>query len=186
MLQTKKTEKRKQKKNRGGGQPLCGCNLTAQSCRSLSSVLQSSNSVLRELDLSNNDVRDSGVKLLTDGLKSPNCQLEILRLSGCMVTEKGCRYVSSALSLNPSHLRELDLSYNHPGDSEVKLLTEKLLDSTCSLDKLKYVYQEDFRLFYVSSSVTMCYIYTVHIYSYLHIIRIYTHIHTHLYTVWKS
>ncbi|XP_050958103.1 ribonuclease inhibitor-like, partial [Labeo rohita] len=132
---------------------LCGCNLTAQSCGSLSSALQSSSSnILRELDLSNNDLQDSGVKLLSDGLKSPNCQLEILRLSGCMVTEKGCRYVFSALSSNPSHLTELDLSYNHPGDSGVKLLTEKLLDSTCSLDKLKYVYQEHFRLFYFNSS----------------------------------
>ncbi|KAL1276192.1 hypothetical protein QQF64_035815, partial [Cirrhinus molitorella] len=115
---------------------LCGCNLTAQSCGSLSSVLQSSYSVLRELDLSNNDLKHSGVKLLSDGLKSSDCKLEILRLSGCMVTKKGCRYVFSALSSNPSHLRELDLSYNHPGDSGVKLLTEKLLDSTCSLEKM--------------------------------------------------
>ncbi|XP_050956830.1 stonustoxin subunit beta-like [Labeo rohita] len=53
-----------------------------------------------------------------------------------MVTQKGCHYVSSALSSNPSHLRELDLSYNHPGDSGVEQLSEKLLDSTCSLDKL--------------------------------------------------
>ncbi len=57
---------------------LCGCNLTAQSCVSLSSALQSSNSVLKELDLSNNGLQDSGVKLLSDGLKR-NCQLEILR-----------------------------------------------------------------------------------------------------------
>uniref|UniRef100_A0A8C2BE84 NACHT domain-containing protein n=1 Tax=Cyprinus carpio TaxID=7962 RepID=A0A8C2BE84_CYPCA len=112
------------------------CNLTAKSCESLSSVLQSSNSILRELDLSNNDLQDSGVKLLSDGLKSPNSKLEILRLSGCMVTEEGCHYVSLALSLNPSHLRELDLSYNHPGDSGVKLLSEKLEDPNCSLDKL--------------------------------------------------
>ncbi|XP_016309024.1 protein NLRC3-like, partial [Sinocyclocheilus anshuiensis] len=115
---------------------LCGCNLTAQSHGSLSSALQSSHSVLRELDLSNNDLQDSGVKLLSDGLKSQNCQLEILRLSGCMVTEEGCGYVSSALSSNPSHLRELDLSYNHPGQSGVQLLSEKLEDSNCSLDKL--------------------------------------------------
>uniref|UniRef100_A0A8C1SG95 NACHT, LRR and PYD domains-containing protein 12-like n=1 Tax=Cyprinus carpio TaxID=7962 RepID=A0A8C1SG95_CYPCA len=112
------------------------CNLTAQFCESLSLALQSSNSHLRELDLSNNDLQDSGLKLLSDGLKSPNCQLEILRLSGCMVAEEGCGYVSSALSLNPSHLRELDLSYNHPGDSGVKLLYENLKDPNCSLDKL--------------------------------------------------
>ncbi|XP_050957029.1 NACHT, LRR and PYD domains-containing protein 12 [Labeo rohita] len=111
------------------------CNLSSQSCESLSSVLRSSTS-LRELDLSNNDLHNSGVKLLSDGLKSANCQLEIMRLSGCMVTEEGCGYVSSALSLNPSHLKELDLSYNHPGDSGVKLLHHKLQDPNYTLDKL--------------------------------------------------
>ncbi|XP_016116520.1 NACHT, LRR and PYD domains-containing protein 12-like [Sinocyclocheilus grahami] len=55
------------------------CNLIAQDCEIVSSALQSSNSVLRELDLSNNDLQDSGVKLLSEGLKSPNCQLQILR-----------------------------------------------------------------------------------------------------------
>ncbi len=59
----------------------------------------------------------------------------VCRLSGCMVTEKGCRYLASALSSNPSHLRELDLSYNHPGQSFIKLLS----DPNHRLKKLKYV-----------------------------------------------
>ncbi len=58
---------------------LAGCNLTAQCCESLPSALQSSNCLLRELDLINNDLQDSGVKFISDGLKSPNCPLQILR-----------------------------------------------------------------------------------------------------------
>ncbi|XP_048050976.1 NLR family CARD domain-containing protein 3-like isoform X2 [Megalobrama amblycephala] len=114
-----------------------GCNLSDQSCEIVASALQSSNCVLRELDLSHNDLHDLGVKLLSDGLKSQNCHLEILRLSGCMVTEEGCGFVSSALSSNPSHLRELDLSFNHPGQSGVKLLSDKLKDPKYKLEILK-------------------------------------------------
>ncbi|XP_051547624.1 NACHT, LRR and PYD domains-containing protein 3 [Myxocyprinus asiaticus] len=124
---------------------IAACRFTGQCCESLSSVLQSSNS-LRELDLSNNDLQDSGVKLLSDVLKSPHCTLEMLRLSGCMVTEEGCCSVASALSSNPSHLRELDLSYNHPGESGVKLLSERLNDPNCTLDKLNVDHGGEFRI----------------------------------------
>ncbi|KAI4899181.1 hypothetical protein NFI96_003322 [Prochilodus magdalenae] len=58
-------------------------------------------------------------------------------LSGCMVTEKGCSYLASALSENPSHLKELDLSYNHPGDTGVKLLSARLEDPHCRLTTLR-------------------------------------------------
>ncbi|KAL1250922.1 hypothetical protein QQF64_018718 [Cirrhinus molitorella] len=97
------------------------CNLMAETCKIIASALQSSECPLRELDVSNNDLRDSGVKLISGAVKNPNCQLEILRLSGCMVTGEGCYSLASALSLNPSHLRELDLSYNHPEHSAHQL-----------------------------------------------------------------
>ncbi|CAL8290746.1 unnamed protein product [Lota lota] len=115
---------------------LNGCHLSERCCEALASVLSSNSSSLRELDLSNNDLQDSGVKLLSAGLGSPHCTLETLRLSGCMVTQEGCASLASALSSNPSHLRELDLSYNHPGDSGVTLLSAGLEDPRWRLDTL--------------------------------------------------
>uniref|UniRef100_A0AAZ3QCY0 NACHT, LRR and PYD domains-containing protein 12-like n=1 Tax=Oncorhynchus tshawytscha TaxID=74940 RepID=A0AAZ3QCY0_ONCTS len=115
---------------------LSGCLVTEEGCAPLVSALRSNPSHLRELDLSNNDLKDSGVKLLSAGLGNPYCKLETLRLSGCLVTEEGCASLVSALTSNPSHLRELDLSYNHPGDSGVRLLSAGLEDSHCRLEKL--------------------------------------------------
>ncbi|XP_040909232.1 NACHT, LRR and PYD domains-containing protein 14-like, partial [Toxotes jaculatrix] len=116
---------------------LSSCNLSERSCEALSSVLSSQSSSLRHLDLSNNDLQDPGVKFLSAGLKSPHCTLETLRLSGCLITEEGCASLASALSSNPSHVRELDLSYNHPGDSGVKLLSAGLEDPHWRLDTLR-------------------------------------------------
>ncbi|XP_054472287.1 protein NLRC3-like [Anoplopoma fimbria] len=103
---------------------LGGCKLSRKSCEALASAFITKNCSLTELDLSNNDLQDSGVKMLSAGLRSPHCRLEVLKLSGCQVTEKGCTFLASALMSNPSHLRELDLSFNHPEDSGVKLLND--------------------------------------------------------------
>ncbi|KAM9717432.1 NLR family CARD domain-containing protein 3-like isoform 3-T5 [Menidia menidia] len=104
------------------------CNLSERSCEALSSVLSSQSSSLTHLDLSNNQLRDSGVKHVSAGLESPNCRLETLSLSSCGISEEGCSSLASAVTSNPSHLKELDLSSNRPGDSGVKLLMAALKD----------------------------------------------------------
>ena len=62
---------------------LRGCKLSERSCEALSSVLSSQSSSLTDLDLSNNDLQDSGVKLLSAGLRSPDCKLKTLRSGFC-------------------------------------------------------------------------------------------------------
>ncbi|XP_028298501.1 protein NLRC3-like [Gouania willdenowi] len=49
---------------------LSSCGLSKRSCAALSSVLSSQSSSVKHLDLSNNNLQDSGVKLLCEGLKS--------------------------------------------------------------------------------------------------------------------
>uniref|UniRef100_A0AAQ4QYW8 B30.2/SPRY domain-containing protein n=1 Tax=Gasterosteus aculeatus aculeatus TaxID=481459 RepID=A0AAQ4QYW8_GASAC len=116
---------------------LSGCNLSKRSCEALSSVLSSQSSSLRDLDLSNNDLQDSGVKLLSAALESPHCQLETLRLSGCNLSERSCEALSSVLSSQSSRLRDLDLSNNHLQDSGVKLLSAALESPHCQLETLR-------------------------------------------------
>ncbi|XP_067428793.1 NLR family CARD domain-containing protein 3-like isoform X2 [Thunnus thynnus] len=125
---------------------LSGCLVTEEGCASLASALNSNPSHLRELDLSNNNLQNSGVQLLSAGLESPHCTLETLSLSGCLVTEEGCASLVSALNSNPSHLRELDLSYNHPGKSGEKLLSAGLKNPHWRLDTLRLDHGGELRL----------------------------------------
>ncbi|XP_033978449.1 protein NLRC3-like, partial [Trematomus bernacchii] len=113
---------------------LMRCSLSEISCSALISALKS-NIHLRDLDLSGNALKDSGVKLLRDLLESPDCRLETLRLMGCMLSEISCSALASTLKSN-IHLRDLDLSLNALKDSGVKLLTDLLESPDCRLETL--------------------------------------------------
>uniref|UniRef100_A0A3P8XZB9 B30.2/SPRY domain-containing protein n=1 Tax=Esox lucius TaxID=8010 RepID=A0A3P8XZB9_ESOLU len=116
---------------------LSGCGITEEGCASLVSALKSNPSHLKELDLSNNELKDLGGIELSALLKDPQSRLETLKLSGCGITEEGCASLVSALKSNPSHLKELNLSDNQLKDSGVKQLSAMLKDSECRLESLR-------------------------------------------------
>ncbi|XP_072513291.1 uncharacterized protein [Salminus brasiliensis] len=115
---------------------LAGCNLTVQSIETLNAALQSENSSLLELDLSNNDLQNS-VGLLSAGLKSLHCNLQILRVAVCKLSKQSCNALQSVLQSENSSLKELDLSNNDLQDSGVELLSAGLKSSHCKLETLR-------------------------------------------------
>nr|XP_055053303.1 NACHT, LRR and PYD domains-containing protein 3-like [Misgurnus anguillicaudatus] len=115
---------------------LGSCNITDEGCVALTSFLTSNPSLVTHLNLSHNNLGDSGVKLISDVLKNPEFKMDTLMLKRCNITAEGCVALTSALRSNPSHLRELNLTGNNLGDSGIEHLSDLLEHPDCKLEKL--------------------------------------------------
>uniref|UniRef100_A0A3P9MF18 B30.2/SPRY domain-containing protein n=1 Tax=Oryzias latipes TaxID=8090 RepID=A0A3P9MF18_ORYLA len=111
------------------------CSLTERSCEALASVLTSRFCSLRDLDLSNNGLQESGLELLWGGLQSPNCVLETLR--SVLQSQESCELLSAVLSASSS-LTVLDLSNNDLLDAGVKHLSAQINLKTFNLKVLSH------------------------------------------------
>ncbi|KTG01536.1 hypothetical protein cypCar_00045676, partial [Cyprinus carpio] len=110
------------------------CGLTEESCSALATVLRS-NSSLKELDMSNNNLQDSGVKKLQSGLEDTNCTLKKLRFLG-PAADEAYQYATEVQGENPLLLRELNLSLHELGDTRVNQIAALLQDKHCKLNAL--------------------------------------------------
>ncbi|XP_034054690.1 NLR family CARD domain-containing protein 3-like isoform X9 [Gymnodraco acuticeps] len=102
-------------------------------CSALAYMLQMSEEVLDELDLNKYKTSDEGKRRLIPAVR--NCRKA--NLARCGLSETHCEVVASALKSDPSHLRDLDLSFNDLQDSGVELLSSGLKSPNCRLEALR-------------------------------------------------
>ncbi|XP_072893128.1 NACHT, LRR and PYD domains-containing protein 3-like [Hemitrygon akajei] len=108
--------------------------LTDSGAEDLASALSTIPS-LTELNLSENELGNSGVKLVSAVLRNTECKIQTVRLFSVGLTDSGAEDLVSALITTRS-LTDLDLSVNKLGDSGVKLVSEALKNPECKIQKL--------------------------------------------------
>lgn len=76
-------------------------------------------------------------KIKNSGAHRTIVSLSPFRLRECSLSEASCASLRSALRSSPSHLKELELSYNRLHDSGVELLCNFLEIPECQLERLR-------------------------------------------------
>ncbi|XP_055513418.1 NACHT, LRR and PYD domains-containing protein 3-like [Leucoraja erinacea] len=114
---------------------LCSIGLTASGAQDLVSAL-STNCSLINVSLSSNTLGTSGVKLVSEALKNPDCKIQKLHLWDVGLTESCSEDLASALFTNCS-LKVLSLGDNQLGDLGVKRFSVALGNQQCKLQELE-------------------------------------------------
>ncbi|XP_063471562.1 NACHT, LRR and PYD domains-containing protein 12 isoform X7 [Symphalangus syndactylus] len=110
------------------------CRISSSACEDLSAALIANKNLTR-MDLSGNGVGFPGMTLLCEGLRHPQCRLQMIQLRKCQLESGACQEMASVLSTNP-HLVELDLTGNALEDLGLRLLCQGLRHPICKLRTL--------------------------------------------------
>ncbi|XP_011814761.1 PREDICTED: NACHT, LRR and PYD domains-containing protein 12 isoform X2 [Colobus angolensis palliatus] len=110
------------------------CRISSSACEDLSAALIANRNLTR-MDLSGNGVGFPGMTLLCEGLRHPQCRLQMIQLRKCQLESGACQELASVLSTNP-HLVELDLTGNALEDLGLRLLCQGLRHPVCRLRTL--------------------------------------------------
>ncbi|XP_012355436.2 NACHT, LRR and PYD domains-containing protein 12 isoform X3 [Nomascus leucogenys] len=110
------------------------CRISSSACEDLSAALIANKNLTR-MDLSGNGVGFPGMTLLCEGLRHPQCRLQMIQLRKCQLESGACQEMASVLSTNP-HLVELDLTGNALEDLGLRLLCQGLRHPICKLQIL--------------------------------------------------
>ncbi|XP_073479561.1 ribonuclease inhibitor-like [Aquarana catesbeiana] len=115
---------------------LWGCDVTSSGWDDLQSILINNRSLTR-LELYWNNLEDSGIKLLCEGLRHPGCTLQWLRIIACKVTLWCCDDLCSVISTNQT-LTYLYITLDDDekmSESEVRRCCEVLRNAGFSVDR---------------------------------------------------
>jgi len=113
------------------GLNLGGCNMGDDAARRLSNGLSSKGCTFAQLDLSDNQIGDTGASALAAAL-SENSVLERFTFEGNDMGEAGARAMATTLGMNTS-LKEINIEYNEIGNGAVHiaqaLMSNRTLES---------------------------------------------------------